>query len=51
MLFSKVEEDSWGALTTFLVYLQRMPEFIPEFKLKLSNIKLDEHIIEVLRKI
>jgi hypothetical protein len=51
MLFTKIDEDCWDTLTTFLVYLQRMPETIPELGIKLSNIILDETIIDVLRKI
>lgn len=51
MLFHKLEEDLWPQLITFLVFLNRMPEEMPEFGIKLSNIKLDEAIISVLRKI
>jgi hypothetical protein len=51
MLFYKIEESNWDALTTFLVYLNRMPETIPEYGIVLSNITLDETIISVLRKI
>jgi len=51
MLFLKIDDDSWGALTTFLVYLERMPETIPEYNVKLSNIQLDEFIIKSLREI
>ena len=51
MLFNKIDQDCWEYLTTFLVYLQRMPETIPEMGISLSKIRLDEHIIEVLRKI
>lgn len=51
MLFHKLEEDLWPQLITFLVFLNRMPEEMPEFGIKLSNIKLDETIISVLRKI
>lgn len=51
MLFTKIDKDCWDSLTTFLVYLQRMPETIPELGIKLYNIQLDETIIEVLRKI
>jgi hypothetical protein len=51
MLFYKIEEHLWPELVTFLVYLNRMPESLPEFNLKLSDIKLDENIISVLRKI
>jgi hypothetical protein len=51
MLFFKVEENCWDALVTFLVYLDRMPETLPEFNIVLSDIKLDETIIATLRKI
>jgi len=51
MLFYKVDEDCWGILVTFLVYLNRMPETIPEYDLVLSEIILDEHVISTLRKI
>lgn len=51
MLFFKIEETLWEQLVTFLVFLNRMPEEIPEYGIKLSDIKLDEKIISVLRKI
>lgn len=51
MLFYKIEENCWDILVTFLVYLDRMPETIPEFNIKLSDITLDENVIAVLRKI
>jgi len=50
MLFHKIEEDLWPQLITFLVYLNRMPETIPEYGINLTDIKL-ETIIAVLRKI
>lgn len=51
LLFSEIDKDYWSALITFLVYLDRMPETIPEHSIVLSNIKLDETIINSLRKI
>jgi hypothetical protein len=51
MLFYKVDEDCWDILVTFLVYLNRMPETIPEYDLVLSEIILDETVISTLRKI
>jgi len=51
MLFYKVEESCWDVLVTFLVYLDRMPETIPEYGIVLSEIKLDENVIATLRKI
>lgn len=51
MLFYKLDEDHWDVLVTFLLYLNRMPETLPEYNLKLSDVKLDEQVIDVLRKI
>jgi len=51
MLFHKIEESCWSTLVTFLVYLNRMPEMLPEFGVVLSDIILDEKIIATLRKI
>jgi hypothetical protein len=51
MMFLKVDEECWSSLATFLVYLNRMPEEIPEYGIILSNLKLDEFIISILRKI
>jgi hypothetical protein len=51
MLFYKIDESCWEYLATFLVYLNRMPEELIEFNIKLSDIKLDEDIITALRKI
>jgi len=51
MLFYKIDEQSWDVLVTFLVYLERMPEELPNYAIKLSNIRLDEIIIASLRKI
>jgi hypothetical protein len=51
MLFFKIDRDNWDVLVTFLLYLGHMPEVLPEYNLILSDIKLDETIISVLRKI
>lgn len=51
MLFYKIDESCWDVLVTFLVYLDRMPESIPEYGIHLSDIVLDENVIATLRKI
>lgn len=51
MLFFKIDKEYWDVLTTFLVFLERMPEELPQYGVKLSEIKLDEYIIKILRKI
>lgn len=45
MLFHKIEEEYWPALTTFLVYINRIPEE------RIGEISIDDHIASVLRKL
>jgi len=51
MLFYKIDEKYWDVLVTFLVYLERMPESVPQYNIRTSDISLDENIINALRKI
>jgi len=51
MLFYKVDKKYWDVLATVLLYLNRMPEQIPDTDVKLSDIPLDEGMIQALRKI
>lgn len=51
MLFYKIDQEYWNILVTFLVYLDRMPESIPEYSINMTDMVLDTKIIEVLRKI
>ena len=51
MLFHKIDKELWPALVTFLVYLERMPEVVPDFNIVLKEVQLDEYIISSLRKI
>ena len=51
MLFYKIDEEYWNSLVTFMVFLNRMPDEVPQYNIKLAEIKLDEYIIQTLRKI
>jgi hypothetical protein len=51
MLFYKIDKRYWDILATTLLYLNRMPEQIPDSDVKLSDIPLDEGMIQALRKI
>lgn len=51
MLFFKLEQEFWSQLVTFLVYLNRMPEEVEGYSLKVSDFTLDQKIVEALRKI
>lgn len=51
LLFFKIDKQYWNTLATFLVYLELMPEEIPEFGIKKSNLTLDDKILSALGKI
>ena len=51
MLFYKIDEEHWSVLITFLVYLERMPETLPQYGISASDVSLDETVINALRKI
>lgn len=51
MLFFKTEEKHWGILATFLAYLGRLPDSIPDSDRMISELKIDENVVKVLRKI
>lgn len=48
LLFFKIDRQYWEVLATFLVYLDRMPEEVPEFNIKLSELALDQKVISAL---
>lgn len=49
MLFFKVNPSYWGQLTTFLIYLNYMPEKVNG--INATDIPLDQIIIDALRKL
>ena len=51
LLFFKIDKQHWDVLATFLSYLELMPNEIPEFGIKLDDIKIDQHVLSTLRKI
>jgi hypothetical protein len=51
MLFFKIEKEDWPILTTFLVYVNRMPDIVEEHGIKTSDITLDQKVVSALRKI
>lgn len=54
MLFLRLEEDLWGILKTFLIFLNYMPDYVYGVENKTiisSNIALDEDLIKKLRTI
>jgi hypothetical protein len=51
LLFFKIDKQYWDVLATFLVYLERMPDAVPEFGIKLSELQLDDKVIAALKDI
>jgi len=51
LLFFKIEQQYWNTLATFLVYLNLMPDTIPEYSIKLDTIELDQRILNTLKEI
>lgn len=51
MLFTKIDEEHWPILVTFLVYLNRMPDEVEDYGIKLSDITLDKDVVTTLRKV
>jgi hypothetical protein len=51
MLFFKIDKEDWPLLTTFLVYVNRMPDILEQHGIKTSDITLDQKVVSALRKI
>jgi len=51
MLFFKIDKDHWEYLVTFLIFLGHMPDELPQYGIKTSDIELDSYIMSVLREL
>lgn len=51
ILFYKLDKDYWNILITFLIYLNRMPDTLPQYNIITSDYILDEFVILKLREI
>lgn len=51
LLFFKIDKQYWNVLITFLIYLDLMPETVPEFGIISKQYILDNNILEALRKL
>lgn len=51
MLFFKIDEQDWDVLVSVLIYLGRLPEFIPGTTRRATEIQYDEHVLKTLREI
>lgn len=50
LLFFKIDKQYWNYLATFLIFLNRMPDEIPEFNISLIDLQIDNNIANTLRK-
>jgi len=51
ILFYKLDKEYWNILITFLIYLNRMPDVLPQYGIIVSDFILDDYIVSNLRKI
>jgi hypothetical protein len=51
MLFHKIDEEYWPYLVTVLIFLNRMPEALPEYGIRLSDFMPDIGLVDALRKL
>ena len=51
ILFYRLESKYWNVLITFLIFLNRMPDSLPQYGIITSNYPLDDYIITTLRSI
>lgn len=51
MLFFKLDKEFWPTLIPFLIFLNRMPDFIPEYGFILSEVEVDRRISITLSKL
>lgn len=51
ILFYKLDKEYWNILITFLIYLNRMPDVLPQYGIITSDYVLDDYIVSNLRKI
>ena len=51
ILFYKLDKQYWSLLITFLIYLNRMPDVVPQYGIVTSDWNLDNNVLEVLGKI
>ena len=51
ILFYKIDRQYWDVLMTFLLYLNMMPDSLPQYNIVLSDFELDLEVYSVLRDI
>ena len=50
LLFYKTEPKHWSLLATFLTFLDRMPDQIPDFNINMSTLDIDLSLLKLLEQ-
>jgi hypothetical protein len=48
LLFYKIDEELWGVLKTFIIYLERLPEYP---KSSIHDIEIDQNCLQMLKEL
>lgn len=51
MLFFKLDPEYWSYLVTVLIYLNRMPEVVPDYSIRMTDVHLDQPLVTALRNL
>lgn len=51
LLLHRVDQLQWRSLFPFLIQLDRLPDFIPEHNMNVSDVELDQFIVNRLREL
>lgn len=51
MLFYKIDKQYWNYLITVLIYLNRMPDYVPEYRINIVDYMPDDGLVNTLRKL
>lgn len=51
ILYYRIEKKYWSVLTSFLYFMNRLPEYIPEVQIYTKNIELDNNVLDKLELI
>lgn len=51
LLLYKIDRANWGTLSTFLLYLHQVPEYLPEYDYRITDLPLNEQVIKDLREL
>lgn len=51
MLFYKIPSNHWNILNTFLIFLNRSPEYIEDFNLYTVELEIDQTVADKLREL